>query len=80
MKLKTAKKVVLIMWGAMLALDIPCIVTKGTTASLIFACLSVAAAISGSVVGFLFLKCPHCGSHILHGRRFCPDCGKQLDW
>ncbi len=35
----------------------------------------------GQAVGFIYLKCPHCGRNLVSARKvnYCPDCGKEVE-
>lgn len=79
MSLKTARKVVSRMCIAMAPLIVLCLLTEGTV-ELIFACLILADMIAIPVIAYIFQRCPHCGHLMRDYGKFCPGCGKELDW
>lgn len=79
MKLKTARKTVLRMWIALIPLTLLCVLTEGMPA-LIFACLILADMVSIILISAIFQRCPHCGRLLRDYGKFCPGCGKELDW
>ena len=46
---------------------------------------AVVLAITGAVLGYAYIRCPHCEGHLYYGRgvlkqKFCPHCGKPIEW
>lgn len=79
MNLKTTRKVVSRMCVAIAPLSVLCVLTEGT-AALIFACLILADMIGMIVIAAIFQRCPHCEHLMRDYGKFCPGCGKELDW
>lgn len=80
MDLKTARKVVSRMNVAIAPLSVLCLLTWETAAALIFAGLILSDMIVMVVIAYLFQGCPHCRHLMRDYGKFCPGCGKELDW
>ena len=44
-----------------------------------------ALAIIGAILGYVYIRCPHCEGRLYYGRgvlkqKFCPHCGKPIEW
>lgn len=49
-------------------------------AAQVIAWVVVILAIAWSILALIFRRCPHCHSFFRRYRRFCGQCGKELDW
>ncbi|MBP5379470.1 MAG: hypothetical protein J6Y64_08020 [Ruminococcus sp.] len=77
---KTAWLSVLIMLvGVVIGLCSLCFLNNKALAILIII-LAIAVFVAGLIVNFVFVRCPHCGSHPgrISGPK-CPHCGKDLE-
>ena len=79
MELKTTRKVMMGLGIALLALIVLGVLNIGGL-SLLFAYLAFADMIGIVVIGSVFQRCPHCGHLMRDYGKFCPGCGKELDW
>lgn len=75
-------------FGGLLLLAVGCGIQYrwDVTFGIVLAVLGVAAMVSGIVLAYARLRCPHCGASLMLGGRipsslpnFCPDCGKPLE-
>lgn len=53
---------------------------EAAPAAQVLACGIAALAVGWCVVALIFRRCPHCHSFFRRYRRFCGQCGKELDW
>ena len=77
MKLDKAKKLLMILFLAMLIVAVVVMAADAMALPGFILCIGLLAAIV--VVHILYIRCPHCGEHL--GRdwgEFCPHCGKKL--
>ena len=75
-------------FGGLLSLALGCGIKYRWNATLgfVLAVLGLVAVVSGIVLAYARLRCPHCGASLMLGGRipsslpnFCPDCGKPLE-
>ena len=77
MKLKTAKTVVLIVFGLICI----CIVLSGATKNDLFAYIGFGLAAADLIFWIIFGRCPECHKFIRRSSsKICPNCGKPLEW
>lgn len=80
MKLKTACKVVLVMYGTVMVLAIILGMTEGVMSQVV-GYLIVADVIVTSIIRIHFVRCPHCGGSLrFFFQQYCHCCGEELDW
>lgn len=77
--LKTVRKIELALWCALILLIILGVLTDGMTFRIVFDLL-LADMIGLAAVALIFRRCPHCGKILRVYGKFCPQCGKELDW
>ena len=75
-------------FGGLLSLALGCGIQYRWNAILgiVLAVLGLAAIVSGIVLAYARLRCPHCDASLMQGGRlpfevpnFCPNCGKPLE-
>lgn len=79
MELKTVRKVQLALWCAVILLFIVATLTEGMMFRIVFYLL-VASMIGLVAVTLIFRRCPHCKRYLQFYGKFCPHCGKELNW
>lgn len=78
-----------IFYGSLVLLAVSLIILYASgvfsTVMIVVGFLSVAGMISGIILAYLHLRCPHCGASLMLGGRipthipnFCPECGEPL--
>lgn len=79
MNLKRVRKIELALWCAVILLVILGMLTEGIIFRIALYLLS-ADAIGLAAIALIFRRCPHCGKYLRVYGKFCPGCGKELDW
>ena len=65
----------MMMFGILIGVGLSGAVKDPATAKIAGALIILA----GAAVGFIFIRCPYCGSMIRVEDKYCPHCGKIID-